>query len=82
MLRTTVSGKDLIVWVDGHDETPKTFVMHTPMAVADLEQHFGRKALVYLANKNLQRMPKMSESDNDAQNSCGRKGSDCLAGWA
>jgi hypothetical protein len=57
MLRTTVSGKDLIVWVDGQDETPTTFVMHTPMPLADLGKHFGQGALVYLANKNLQRMP-------------------------
>jgi hypothetical protein len=64
MLRTTVSGKDLIVWLDGHNETPKTYVMHTKMTVEDLKEKFGGERLVYIVNKNLQSMSLRIVSNN------------------
>jgi hypothetical protein len=61
MLRTTMSpGKDLIVWLDGHDETPKTYVMHKRLPLAEIKKKFGAATLVYLVNKNLQSMPRWS----------------------
>jgi hypothetical protein len=37
MLRTAVAGRDLIVWLDGHDEIPKTYEMHRKMTPLEVQ---------------------------------------------
>jgi hypothetical protein len=64
MLGTAVTGKDLIVWLDGHDETPKTYEKHRTMTLEELKQQFGATTLVYLVNKNLQCMSLRIVSNN------------------
>jgi hypothetical protein len=56
MLGPAATGMNLIVWLDGDDEEPTPCKMHDKLQLADLETMFG-KATVYLANKNLQKMP-------------------------
>ena len=65
MSGTSVNGWDLIVWLDGKDETPKEYKMLHKMTVPDLDREFGKdqpdgKARAYLGNKNLQSLPRLS----------------------
>jgi hypothetical protein len=65
MSGTSGMGRDLIVWLDGKEETPKEYKMLHKMTVPDLNREFGKglpdgKARVYLGNTNLQSLPRLS----------------------
>jgi hypothetical protein len=58
MTGRAVHGLDLIVYLEGHDKTPEVVKTKEKCTEADLRSNYGGDdAIVFLKNKNLQRLP-------------------------